>query len=260
MKNIYAEFDEKDKVYIISYGRETDSKKARWGRGQRNSVIVHYVTKGEGYFNDHRVKEGEGFLIKRNQIHQYFSSSDKPWEYFWVILDGEEAETLVQSFVSADDRGIFPYDFKEKLIDFSKEFFINTEKLSRAKALGVFYLLMSYHEQKEKITGNRYVTEAKKYMEENLYRKISIKEVAKELFISDRYLYNLFIMHESVPPKTYLNSLRIKKACTLLKNKNLTITEVAVSVGFNDVLTFSRFFSKNMKKSPTEYRWEYHNF
>ena len=112
---------------------------------------------------------------------------------------------------------------------------------------------MSYHEKGEKISPNRYVSEAKKYMEENLYRSLTVKEVSDRLFISDRYLYNLFVLHEKISPKKYLNDLRIKKAKALLKQKKATVTEVAVSVGFSDVLTFSRFFKTHTGKSPTEY-------
>ena len=253
MKNVYAEYNEKEKIYVISFGTEVDSAKARWGRGQRNSVIIHYVLKGEGYFNGQKVKEGEGFVIPRNLMHEYYSSKQNPWQYFWVILNGEESESFIKSIVQPDERGIFLYDFKDELINFSKTFFVSQEKISHIKAMGIFYLLMSYHEKREKISPNRYVSEAEKYMEENLYRKLSVKEVADKLFISDRYLYNLFVLHEKTSPKKYLNTIRIRKAKSLLKQKKATVTEVAVSVGFSDVLTFSRFFKSHTGKSPTEY-------
>ena len=254
MLRVYAMFDERDDFYIVSFGRETDSKKARWGRGKRNSTIIHYVTKGEGYFNGAKIKSGEGFVIKSNQMHEYFSSERNPWEYFWVILNGDSAWDKVNEFIFPDENGKFTYNFKEELIGFCDEFFKKPEMISRAKAYGVFYLLMSYHQREETLSPNRYVSEAKKYMEQNIHRSIRITEIAGELFISDRYLYNLFMMYEKIPPKTYYNNLRIKKAKSLLKNKDLTITEVAVSVGFGDVLTFSRFFAKNVGMSPTSYR------
>ena len=47
---------------------------------------------------------------------------------------------------------------------------------------------------------------------------------------------------------------KIEKAKRLLKSVNYSITEVAVSCGFLDVLSFSRFFSKKVGVSPTEYR------
>ena len=113
---------------------------------------------------------------------------------------------------------------------------------------------MSYHEKQRKVNGNKYVFEAKKYMQQNYYRSLTICEVADMLHIGDRYLYNLFIKHEGISPKKFLNKLRRNQACELLKSPHISVTEVAKSVGFDDVLTFSRFFKKNTNLSPTEYR------
>ena len=115
-------------------------------------------------------------------------------------------------------------------------------------------MIMSSHEQQEKADGNKYIIEAKKYMQQNYYRSVSICEVAEMLHISDRYLYNLFIKYEKVSPKKHLNDLRLNRARELLKNHNMSVTEIATSVGFDDVLVFSKFFKKNMCISPTKYR------
>ena len=78
--------------------------------------------------------------------------------------------------------------------------------------------------------------------------------VADALGISDRYLYNLFIRHEGISPKQYINDLRIRSAKALLRDTEYSVTEIGESVGFGDVLTFSRFFSKFAGISPTAYR------
>ena len=47
-----------------------------------------------------------------------------------------------------------------------------------------------------------------------------------------------------------------KKAVYLLKEKRMTITEVAYEVGFNDLTYFARCFRKQYQKSPSEYSSE----
>ena len=119
----------------------------------------------------------------------------------------------------------------------------------------MFTWLLSRHEQKkEPKHTNKYVHAAKDIMKENLHRETSIKEIAERLFINDRYLYNLFIRHEGISPKAYLNKLKLQKACSLLQSGGYSISDVAKNVGFNDVLVFSRFFSKHMHLSPSAYR------
>ena len=254
MKSVYISYDDRDDIYIKSFGIEDDYKKAGWGRGSRNEVILHYVLSGEGYFNGELIKAGEGFFILPGQMHEYHSSDSNPWSYFWVILNGNRAQSLCVECIKPDEYGKFIYNFKEELKSFAYSFFGSQKRISGIKALGIFMLLMSYHETDELLYGNKYVNEAKKYMEHNIFRNISVVEIADNLHISDRYLYNLFIENEGISPKKYLNNLRIETACKLLKDKEHSITEIAVSVGFKDVLTFSRFFAKNIGESPSSYR------
>lgn len=57
---------------------------------------------------------------------------------------------------------------------------------------------------------------------------------------------------QSLP--SYLNSIRIKKAAELLKNPDLSITEIAYFVGFGSVEHFIRIFKEVYGVSPKEYR------
>lgn len=254
MKTINITDNEWENLKILSFGTEEISGNAHWGKGVRYDTIIHYVLKGEGYFNGTPVKEGQGFLIKKNTLCEYHSSENNPWKYFWVILNGTEDEKICRKYLDCDKNGIFNYDFKDELKNFAKSFFGKYKNLSYVRATGIFFMLMSYHKKEEKPFANKYVSETKKYIEQNCYRNISVNEIAKNLHISDRYLYNLFIKHENISPKQFINKVKLEKACEILKNTSNTITEVALSVGFNDVLTFSRFFSKHMKMSPSEYR------
>ena len=54
-------------------------------------------------------------------------------------------------------------------------------------------------------------------------------------------------------PIDYLTNYRISEACSLLKNSNLSIAEIAVSVGFFDQFYFSRVFKKVKGVPPSKY-------
>ena len=51
-----------------------------------------------------------------------------------------------------------------------------------------------------------------------------------------------------------LVTLRMERACTLLKESMLSINEVAYSSGFHDALYFRRAFKKCFGLTPSEYR------
>jgi transcriptional regulator, araC family len=254
MKIITTTFDKNEDIYIYSYGYESISENAHWGKGCRDVYILHYVLSGEGYFNGRKVTAGEVFFITPKKLHQYHSSKDKPWKYFWVTFNGDMAKDLCKRYICADENGIFEFNFKTKLLGLADNILAEESPINSARALGYFFLLMSYHEKKDEFCGNYYIQEAKKYMEINFHRNISIVEVAGNIGISDRYLYNLFIKYEGLSPKKYLNNLKLKRAKSMLKSSSLSISEIAVSCGFDDVLAFSKFFSKKIGTSPTNFK------
>ena len=59
-------------------------------------------------------------------------------------------------------------------------------------------------------------------------------------------------------PKEFLSEYRIKQACYLLTHNNMSMMDIAESVGFDNSLYFSRVFHKQMGMPPTEYARKNH--
>ncbi len=72
--------------------------------------------------------------------------------------------------------------------------------------------------------------------------------------MSRSHLYPVFISNVGQSPIDYLTSYRISEACHLLRNSQLSIAEIAVSVGFFDQFYFSRVFKK-AKGVPQANTW-----
>lgn len=253
MKIILTEKEGKG-LYINSFGYENIWHNAHWGKGSREVYILHYIIKGEGFFNGKKVKEGQGFFIKKGMLHEYYSSKNNPWNYFWVTFSGEIAEDICKKHILYNEDLIFDFDFKTELLNLYDSILSEEKTISHLRAVGYFYFLLSFHVKESKKTPNFHVKKAKEYINLNFHRNISITEIAQALNLSDRYLYNLFIKYEGVSPKKYLNQLRINRSKNMLLNTNCSVTQIAVSNGFSDVLAFSRFFSKHTGLSPINYR------
>ncbi|MDQ6421791.1 AraC family transcriptional regulator [Paenibacillus sp. LHD-117] len=84
-------------------------------------------------------------------------------------------------------------------------------------------------------------------------QQISIGAIAQKLGYHRAHLTKLFKESTGLSPMQYLNKIRMKKAEKLLAG-DLTIAQVAASVGFNDPLFFTKQFRKWSGLSPTEYR------
>jgi YesN/AraC family two-component response regulator len=92
------------------------------------------------------------------------------------------------------------------------------------------------------------------FLREHLAEPITLNDVAREAGLSRFHFCRLFHHETGVPFHDYLHELRITQAEVLLADHHLTVTEVAYTVGFNDLSHFDRTFHRMLGRSPTEYR------
>ena len=242
---------------VAEFGYEDVGKMARWERGRRNLYIIHYVLDGEGYYNGKIVKKNEGFLIKPMKEAKYYPNERNPWKYFWISFHGPAADEICQNHIMTDDADVFSYDFLTYITELIPKLFSSESSLNELCALAHFYDIISKHKGEVRSDKNRYVEGAKSFINLNFHSQISVTELARAQKISDRYLYNLFIKHEGISPKQYMTNVRIENARALLSSSDSSISEVAASVGFPDVLTFSRFFKNALGLSPRCYKSQF---
>ncbi len=95
------------------------------------------------------------------------------------------------------------------------------------------------------------------YMKKHFTGKLSMPEVAKKFGMSTRSMQRQFLATFKTTPQKYIAKLRILRACELLVKTGMTITEIALEVGFYDHSAFSRKFSEILGVSPRAYRKRY---
>jgi AraC-like DNA-binding protein len=92
------------------------------------------------------------------------------------------------------------------------------------------------------------------YVREHYAERTSLDELAERCGVNPTHLSRSFRQTTGTPLFEFINRIRIQKACGLLKRTDLTVLEIAVSVGYNNVSFFNRYFRKLMRMSPREYR------
>lgn len=98
------------------------------------------------------------------------------------------------------------------------------------------------------------VNNAIKYMEDNYKHKLTLSEVADNIYVSQWHLSKLLNRNMGQNFSEILNNIRIEQAKLLLKDPSLRIGEIAELVGFMEVAHFSRVFKKTTGISANEYR------
>jgi AraC-like DNA-binding protein len=98
------------------------------------------------------------------------------------------------------------------------------------------------------------IWKARSYIQEHLEEELSLAKVANFVHISPNYLSEKFKEVTGVKFVDYIARRRFAKACLLLLDPDLRISEIAFEVGFQSLSQFNRVFKKFSGKSPTEYR------
>lgn len=98
------------------------------------------------------------------------------------------------------------------------------------------------------------IEQAKQFIERNFDKKISLKDVAGQIFLSPKYFSRIFKEITGRGFNDYRLSVKIQQACGLLKNSDYRVTEIASRLGYQNLESFIRMFEKIMKSSPTQYR------
>lgn len=101
-----------------------------------------------------------------------------------------------------------------------------------------------------------HVKKAVEYSIKNFDSPISIDSICNELNINKSYFCKIFKSETGYTFTNFLNIFRVEKSKKLLKNSNLSLLDVAVSVGFNSQNYYSSVFKKITNKTPLEYKQE----
>ena len=111
---------------------------------------------------------------------------------------------------------------------------------------------------KHKITmlrmKNTGTNEFRKLVEENYAREHTVKDYARRMNVTTKTL-TLYVKEcSSSTPLELINSRIILEAKRLLRYSVLSVKEIAFRLGFDDPSYFVKFFKRNVKQSPADFR------
>ncbi|NSW91842.1 MAG: helix-turn-helix transcriptional regulator [Firmicutes bacterium] len=229
--------------------------------------------------NENFIEAGKEDLIviNSNELHYGESLSDY-LSYFCIIMD----ISLLQSsfFDACEAKYITPISqnlilFKNiirndiniincvnNLIKEYNEKCIGFELAVKSCIYRLLVLLLRNHvdriltprEYNSRIKNIEKLSTAIHYIEQNYNQEISIKQLSEMINLSTYHFCHVFKKTTGKTPIQYINCLRINKAEGLLKNTNMSVTEIALEIGFSDANYFSRLFKKYKKVSPSTIR------
>jgi transcriptional regulator GlxA family with amidase domain len=92
------------------------------------------------------------------------------------------------------------------------------------------------------------------WIADHLDLDLSVAALAKRTYMSERNFSRLFSRQVGVSPASYVQSVRLERARTLLETTDFQLEEIAQRCGFGTVETMRRGFGRRLHLSPSEYR------
>ena len=100
----------------------------------------------------------------------------------------------------------------------------------------------------------RRLLRAKDRMDAGSHESWPVARLARVSGVSEAHFARSFKEAYGVPPHRYLLTRRIERATALLRDTELSITEIAFQTGWNSLGTFGRTFREVTGESPLELR------
>ncbi|WP_309119142.1 AraC family transcriptional regulator [Paenibacillus sp.] len=252
-------------------------------------VELAFVTDGDGVETvngiSHRLRQGTATFLLPHHIHQIHSTSIAPIRKYCCMFNldlfsraAEDAELFAMllqvgtTISSWADIGPEQINRIRMLFEHMKEELqgpaaIGQPLLIRAKLTEALLLFMraacgdgrqiqeriSAADRNDRLIQTTFWT-ILGYIRVHYHEPFTLRQLAERFHMSASHLSRSFKRHLGYSFMDYVHLLRTNNAASLLSATTMSVTDIAVSVGFDSLRTFSRVFREIYGQTPSEYR------
>ena len=215
---------------------------------------------------------GEGIIVNQKQLHFGYSDTKQECDYICILFH----PTLLCSAYIEDnylsrvlESGV-PYfhlslkiEWQRKILQYIEDIYDKKdESVAKLYAQGKLCLLWTElltqaFEPTATLNTDNNLTALKNmigFMHEHYREKISLDDIANAGYVSKRTCGTIFLKYQGKTPIEFLTDYRLRKSIEQMKNDDLSILEIALSVGFSGASYYAETFRKVFRQSPVEYR------
>ncbi len=251
-----------------TYQLHTWPKLPTWRPKGRVDWQLIYIAAGEGHFQlegqDVVVPAGNMVLYQPRQEQRYHFLAKDHSQYWFVHFTGKQVRNILAHYeipldghilhtgLSLDYEDLFRR-MRDELIECAWGYEESLTLLFRE-----LLLLMHRRMNDERPGISSFARDeaerAKDYFRNHYNECISIEQYAASRNMSTSWFNKAFHTVIGVSPMQFILSQRIRNAQFLLETTDVSVTEIARSVGYDNPMYFSRLFRKNKGLSPAKYR------
>ena len=207
------------------------------------------------------LEPGSCFLVCPDVPTVYRPVPGSAWNYHWVAFSGLNAQAWLRRGGLSADTPVVPGPPAQAVLTRFQAMYTASRVATSgdlrllAELLGLLALLMDQSPAGSQAPRTSlYVAKAVEWLEVHFPRDITIAEVVAFIGLNPKYFSRLFKAETGRSPQDFLVHLRMDKAQSLLAKPELSVGDVARSVGYPDPLQFSRMFKRTKGVSPAQFR------
>ena len=244
---------------IRSVGHYRMTSDWRQGQGNRDFVQLYWCLHGKGKM----LLDGKEVIIEPDHVfyyypyeYQYTETVSSPWEYRWITFDGPLAFDIIKSFNYPREpfhAGNCPETLFETL---EKRIHYATINEKRSLTTIAWQILVDAgagkhsNSEEEKLLQRFFDLVRDNYENET----INVNVIADLLNVHRSTLTRIVKQHAGISPGYYLHDFRVMKALEMLRDSNLSASQIAKACGIPDPCYFSNVIRRTVNCSPIAYR------
>lgn len=249
------------------------------GSSQGDCEVVHEMTH---LLYLYFIVEGSGRLVTKRGSHEFqqgdiiyifpgshctFSFQGQKQKWYWISMEIGNNVEFSRWNEKETDIVFLPGGITKKITAILSEL---EKKQGTGQdrpygIMGILYTLMdeickdSQSMEMQKLGGkdSRSVAIAAEYIAVNYYHKIDVDSICRYVNYSRYYFSRCFKEIQGMSIMEYINKVRLDRAIYLLNHTELTVIEVAKSVGFDDPYYFSKKFKTYTGVPPSRFKNTY---
>ena len=211
--------------------------------------------------NDIILNEKTLALINPYQIHSASKKDENSEGLYALYVDKEWVQKLQYELFCSEEYLLFPKVLIEKISAYTdfmklcKNLLEDDFSIKKEEEIVEFIstLMLENYDEKLLFTTSILFCDIKLYIDENIGLNLSLEEISNQFLITPFHLIRIFKKELQLTPYQYILNQKVNLAKELLL-ENLSISEVAISAGFNDQSHLYKYFKKIYSYSPKEYQ------
>lgn len=264
-----GELDKEGGIWPVRAGRSLAKPNYKVGPKRIECYSLHFVYEGmirfefDGKWMD--LKQGDLFCLFPGRTYYYYKlPSASSLRISWLALDGERVKPLLELAGLTSGRPFCQQAVSSRVKERAEGVIDALQDVVRWKpatalqlqslVCGLLAELMPDTAVSPSTEPSGWIHECMDFMELHATEGISVQQVAAFAGVHRSYFSNMFASQVGMPPLKYIQKIRMEKARRLLQETDAAVTEIALSLGYPNLYSFTRAFKIYYKLSPLAIR------